>query len=69
MTVADIFKSRRRLEADNLFFRALRRAPPGLRLHGSDRVLLVWMTRIWPSLLDIVPCPGLRCDQQHKNAR
>ena len=53
MTVADIFKSRRRLEADNLFFRALRRAPPGLRLHGSDRVLLVWMTRIWPSLLDI----------------
>jgi len=36
MFVADIFKSRRRLEAENLFFRhqlniALRRAPPGLR--------------------------------------
>ena len=31
----------------------LRRAPPRLRLHGSDRALLVWMTRIWPSLLDI----------------
>src|ERR1700686_4837786 len=60
MFVADLFKSRRRLEAENLFLRhqlniALRRAPPGLRLHGSDRALLVWMTRIWPSLLDISP--------------
>ena len=53
MFVADIFKSRRRLEAENLFPRhqlniALRRAPPGLRLHGSDWASLVWMTRIWP---------------------
>ena len=58
MFVADIFKSRRRLEAENLFSRhqlniALRRAPPGLRLHGSDGALLVWMTRIWNSLLDV----------------
>jgi hypothetical protein len=58
MFVADIFKSRRRLEAENLFLRhqlniVLRRAPPRLRLHGSDRALLVWMTRIWPNLLDI----------------
>jgi len=58
MFVADIFKSRRRLEAENLFLRhqlniALRRAPPRLRLYGSDRALLVWLTRIWPSLLDI----------------
>jgi hypothetical protein len=58
MFVADIFKSRRRLEAENLFLRhqlniALRRAPPRLRLHGSDRALLVWMTRIWPTLLDV----------------
>jgi len=56
--VADIFKSRRRLEAENLFLRhqlniALRRVPPRLRLYGSDRALLVWMTRIWPSLLEI----------------
>jgi integrase-like protein len=56
--VVDIFKSRRRLEAENLFLRhqlniALRRAPPRLRLYGSDRALLVWMTRIWPGLLDI----------------
>jgi len=58
MFVVDLFKSRSCLEAENLFLRhqlniALRRAPPGLRLHGSDRALLVWMTRIWPSLLDI----------------
>ena len=32
---------------------ALRRAPPRLRLHGSDRALLVWITRIWPNLLDL----------------
>jgi hypothetical protein len=53
MVRANMFKSRRRLEAENLFFRhqfniALRRAPPRLRLHGSDRALLVWMTRSWP---------------------
>jgi hypothetical protein len=52
---ADIFKSRRRLEAENLFLRhqlniALRRAPPRLRLYGSDRALSVWMTRIWPTV-------------------
>jgi transposase InsO family protein len=53
----DLFKPRRRLEVENLFLRhqlsiALRRAPPRLRLHGSDRALLVWMTRLWPSLLN-----------------
>ena len=58
MFVADLFKSRYRLEAENLFLRhqlniALRRTPSRLRLHGSDRALLIWMTRIWPSLLDI----------------
>ena len=30
---------------------ALRRAPRRLRLRGSDRALLVWMSRLWPSLL------------------
>jgi transposase InsO family protein len=54
--VIGLFKSRRRLEAENLFLRhqlsiALRRAPSRLRLRGSDRALLVWMTRLWPSLL------------------
>jgi transposase InsO family protein len=57
MFVADLFKSRCRLEAENLLLRhqltiALRRAPPRLRLLGSDRALLIWMTRLWPSLLD-----------------
>ena len=52
----DVFKSPRRLEAENLFLRhqlsiALRRAPPRLRLRGSDRALMVWLTRFWPSLL------------------
>jgi hypothetical protein len=55
MFVADQFKSRSRLEAENLFLRhqlniALRRAPPRLRLRGSDRTLLIWMTRLWPTL-------------------
>src|SRR5258707_15675267 len=56
MFMVDLFKPRRRLEAENLFLRhqlsiALRRAPPRLRLRGSDRALLVWMTRLWPNLL------------------
>jgi hypothetical protein len=56
--VADLFKSRRRLEAENLFLRqqlniALRRAPKRFQLRGSDRALLVWMTRLWPRLLGL----------------
>ena len=59
MFVADLFKSRCRLEAENLLLRhqltiALRRAPPRLRLLGSDRALLIWMTRVWPSVLGAV---------------
>jgi transposase InsO family protein len=58
-SVANLFKSRRRLEAENLFLRhqlniSLRRGPPRLRLRGGDRALLVWMTRLWPSLLGLV---------------
>jgi hypothetical protein len=56
MFIVDLFKPRPRLEAENLFLRhqlaiALRRAPARLRLRGSDRALLVLMTRLWPSLL------------------
>src|SRR5439155_19323098 len=56
MFVADLFKSRCRLEAENLFLRhqlniALRQAPPCLRLRGSDRALLGWMTRLWARLI------------------
>ena len=52
MFVADLFKSRCRLEAENLLLRhqltiALRQAPPRLRLRGGDRALLIWMTRLW----------------------
>ena len=57
--VADMFKSRCRLQAENLFLRhqlnvALRRAPSRLRLRGRDRALLIWMTRLWPNLLGMV---------------
>jgi transposase InsO family protein len=59
MFVLDLFKSRCRLEAENLFLRhqlsvALRRAPPRLRLRGGDRALLVSMIGLWPSLLGVV---------------
>jgi transposase InsO family protein len=59
MFVVGLFKSRCRLEAENLLLRyqltiALRKAPPRLRLRGSDRALLVWITRLWPSLLGAV---------------
>src|SRR5947207_12462161 len=57
-SVANLFKSRRRLEVENLFLRhqlniALRRSPHRLRLRRSDRALLVWMTWLWPSLLGL----------------
>jgi hypothetical protein len=56
--LASLFKSRRRLEVENLFLRhqlniALRRAPQRLRLRGSDRALLALMTWLWPSLLGL----------------
>jgi hypothetical protein len=54
--VANLFRSRRRLEIENLFLRhqlniALGSTPRHRRLRGSDRVLLVWMTWVRPSLL------------------
>jgi hypothetical protein len=56
--IADLFKSRRRLEVENLFLRhqlniALRRAPPRLRLRAGDRALMVWMTRMRPTLIGL----------------
>ena len=58
MFLANLFKSRCRLEVENLFLRhqlniVLRRAPHRLRLRRSDRALLVWMTWLWPSLLGL----------------
>jgi len=54
--VADLFKSRSRLEAEILFLRhqlnvALRRAPHRVALRSSDRAFMVWMSRLWPSLV------------------
>jgi hypothetical protein len=59
MFIADLFKSRSRLGAENLFLRhqlntALRQKPSRIRLRGRDRALLVWMVRLWPSLLNAV---------------
>jgi len=56
--VANLCRSRRRLEVENLFLRhqlniALRRVPHCPRLRGSDRALLVWMTWLWPNLLGL----------------
>src|SRR5713101_2790877 len=56
--VANLFRSRRRLEVENLFLRhqlniAMRRAPHRVRLRTSERALLVLMTWLWPSLLGL----------------
>ena len=56
--VFDRFKSRRRLEIENLYLRhqlniAMRRAPQRFRLRGADRAFKVWMTRLWPGLLSL----------------
>ncbi len=57
--VANQFKSRVRLEAENALLRhqlniALRQVPTRLRLTGTDRAILVWMVRLWPGLLAAV---------------
>src|SRR5262249_59858951 len=67
MFVIDFFKSPRRVEAENLFLRhqlsiALRRAPPRLRLRGSDRALLVWM---YPALAEPAECGTSRSTGDH----
>ena len=59
MAVADLVRSRARLEAELLLLRhqlnvALRQTPPRVRLRGGDRAFMVWMVRLWPSLLEVV---------------
>jgi putative transposase len=58
MFIVGFFKPRWRLQAEILFLRhqlgiALRRAPPRFCLRSSDRTLVVWMTRLWRSLLGV----------------
>ena len=57
--VVSRFKSRERLEAENLALRhqiiVLRRsAPLRLRFLGSDRLLFVWLYRLWPGVLNAI---------------
>jgi hypothetical protein len=56
--ISNLYKPRRQLEVENLILRHqlnihMRRAPHRLRLRASDRAALVWMTRLWPSLLSL----------------
>ena len=57
--VVSPFKSRRQLEAENLVLRhqltELRRlAPKRPQLRGSDRLLFVWLYRLWPGVLKLL---------------
>ena len=59
IVVANLFKSRRRLEAENILLRhqlniALRQTQARLRLRSVDRAILGWMVRVWPDLLGTV---------------
>jgi transposase InsO family protein len=52
-------KSRARLEAENLVLRQqlsilIRKLPKRLRLTNSDRLLLVWLYRLFPSILSVI---------------
>jgi hypothetical protein len=54
-----LLKSRRRLEAEVVVLRhqlnVLRRAAPSkLRLASTDRLILVWLYRLFPSIIDAV---------------
>ena len=53
------FKSRARLEAENLVLRQqinvlIRKLPKRLLLTNSDRLLLVWLYRVFPSILSAI---------------
>jgi hypothetical protein len=56
--ISNRFKSRRRLEIENLYLRhqlniAVRRSPHRLRLRMAERALLVWMIWLLPNLLNL----------------
>ena len=52
-------KSRERLEAENLALRyqlnvVCRSAPKRVRLRSCDRLLFIWLYRLWPGVLDSI---------------
>ncbi|MCC6887508.1 MAG: helix-turn-helix domain-containing protein [Hyphomicrobiales bacterium] len=56
--IFDRFKSRQRLEIENLYLRhqlniAMRVPPRRLRLRGADRAFIAWIIRRWPHLLSL----------------
>jgi hypothetical protein len=58
MAIINPFRSRRRVDIENLFLRhqlniALRCAPQRLGLRTSVRTLLILMTWLWPSLIGL----------------
>ena len=53
------FRSQADLEAENVVLRqqlivAKRRAPKRLVITGADRLILVWLCRLWPRLLNLM---------------
>ena len=59
LAIRSRFTSRARLEAENLFLRQQlvilrRRSPTRVRLWNVDRLLFLWLYRLYPSLLDAI---------------
>src|ERR1700726_91474 len=59
LAIRSQFTRRARLEAENLFLRQQlivlqRKSPRRVRLWNIDRLLLVWLYRLYPSLLDAI---------------
>jgi hypothetical protein len=59
LAIRSWFTRRARLEAENLILRQQlvvlrRKSPTRVRLRNIDRLLLVWLYRLYPSLLDAI---------------
>jgi hypothetical protein len=59
LAIRSRFMRRARLEAENLILRQQlivlrRKSPTRVRLRNIDRLLLVWLYRLYPSLLDAI---------------
>src|SRR6202048_4686188 len=59
LAIRSLFTRRARLEAENLLLRQQlvvlrRKSPTRVRLWNIDRLLLVWLYRLYPSLLDAI---------------